>query len=249
MAAIVHGWCGFVEKSNDVVFQQMVINKLWIADDVINEIKDYLYISAAEVLRKFYRAHVNRSITDMWVNYTPLTDIYGRDRQAIYAIGHVYGGGNIQIQGTVCLTCGDFDHLHNNMNGCCPQQFDPVDEPIYLVDDYWGPTDEEITDQTIDSIEAEADEPEIIPEVSWAVDIPKQPDDTLRQTVLDNWNQTADDAYQEAIRDALSHPNLGIEDDYYRDMEEEYYRDMASEAADYAEYMNELRMEEYADRR
>ena len=36
MAAIVHGWCGFVEKSNDVVFQQMVINKLWIADDMIN---------------------------------------------------------------------------------------------------------------------------------------------------------------------------------------------------------------------
>jgi hypothetical protein len=157
----------------------------------------------------------------------------------------------------VCLTCGDFDHLHNNMNGCCPQQFDLVDEPIYLVDDYWGPTDEEITDQTFAEInaeaeaaeEAEADEPEIIPEVSWAVDIPKQPDDALRQTVLDNWNQSVDDAFKEAIRDALSHPNLGIEDDYYRDMEEEYYRDMASEAADYAEYMNELRMEEYADRR
>ena len=189
----------------------------------------------------------------MWVNYRPLTDVYGRDRQVIYSIGHVYGAGNIQMQGCVCVTCGDFDHLHNNMNGCCPQQFDLVDEPIYLVDDYWGPGDEEITDETFAEIhaeaEAEVDEAETIPEVSWAVDIPKQPDDALRQTVLDNWNQSSDDAFKQAIRDALSHPNLGIEDDYYRDMEEEYYRDMASEAADYAEYMDQLRMEEYADRR
>ena len=249
MTAIVHGWCGYVEKSNEVVFQQMVLNKLWIADDMINEIKDYLYISAAEILRKFYKLHLNNSITAMWVNYRPMTDIYGRDRKAIYAIGHVYGSGNIQIQGTVCLTCGDYDHRHNNMNGCCPQQFDLEDEPIYLVDDYWGPSDEEITAETIASInaEAEVDEPETIPEVSWAVDIPeKSASDEYRQLVLNNWNASVDEAFQQAIADAVSPPSLAYT---WEQQEQEYYSDLASDAADYAEYLNELRMEEYADRR
>jgi hypothetical protein len=232
MTATVHGWCGFVEKSNDVVFQQMLLNKLWIPDDMINEIKDYLYISAAEVLRKFYRAHLNTSITDMWVNYRPLTDVYGRDRQVVYSIGHVYGAGNIQIQGCVCVTCGDFDHLHNNMNGCCPHLFDLEDEPIYLVDNYWGPHDQEITDETIAEInaEAEANEPETIPEVTWEIDIPtaaKAVDfasDEYRQLVLDNWRHSSVDDWSD---------------------EEEYYADMA---ADYAAHMEEVRMEEYADR-
>lgn len=232
MTAIVHGWCGFVEKSNDVVYQQMVINKLWIADDMINEIKDYLYISAAEVLRKFYRLNLNNSITAMWVNYSPYTDIYGRDRQVVYSIGHVYGAGNIQIQGTVCVTCGDFDHRHNNMNGCCALQFDIEDEPIHLVDNYWEGPDQEITDETFAAInaEAEADEPETIPEVTWAVDIPtaaKAVDfasDEYRQLVLDNWRHSSVDDWSD---------------------EEEYYANMA---ADYAAHMEEVRMEEYADR-
>jgi hypothetical protein len=238
MTAFVHGWCGFVEKSNEVVFQQMVLNKLWIPDDMINEIKDYLYISVAEVLRKFYRFNLNTSIKSMWVNYSPMTDIYGRDRQAIYAIGHVYGGGNIRIQGIVCLTCGDFDHLHNNMNGCCRQPFDLEDEPIYLVEDYWGVMDEELTDETIAEINAEIDEPEIIPEVTWAIDIPvaDRQADLLRQSVLDNWNSAVNDMFQEAVTDMQI--RVDAEQDYWE-----------SEAADYAEYQQELRMEEYADRR
>lgn len=229
MAAIVYGWCGFVEKSTDVVFQQMVLNKLWIADDMINEIKDYLYISAAEVLRKFYRLNLNNSITAMWVNHSPVTDIYGRYRQVVYAIGHVYGAGNIQLQGTVCVTCGEFDHRHNNMNGCCALQFDVVDEPIYLVENFWEDPDQETTDEMIAEInaEAEADEPEIIPEVTWAVDIPVKEVDfasnEYRQLVLNNWHSSIDDWSDE----------------------EQYYADMA---ADHAAYMEEARMEEYADR-
>lgn len=35
MTAIVHGWCRYVEKANEVVFQQMVLNKLWIPDVLI----------------------------------------------------------------------------------------------------------------------------------------------------------------------------------------------------------------------
>jgi len=237
MTAIVHGWCGFVEKSNEVVFQQMVINKLWIADDMINVIKDYLYISAAEVLRKFYRLNLNRSITDMWVNYRPLTDIYGRDRQAIYSIGHVYGGGNIQIQGTVCLTCGDFDHRHNNINGCCHQQFDVEGEPIQLVEDYWGP-DEEI------NTEAEVDVSETIPEVPWVIDIPVSQfvytDPEQAQIVRDALQQAREDAERDRIESEL----WGRQPENY-----DYDFDIESEAADYKEYLREVEMEAYMNRR
>lgn len=151
MTAIVHGWCGFVEKSNHVVSQQMVLNKLFIPDVLIDIIKDYLYINTAEVLRKFYKLHLNRSITSLWLDYTTLMDIYGRDRKHHYAIGSLSGSEHIQLQSVVCLTCGDFDHLHNNMNGCCPQEFDLEDEPIELVSKTGS---------------------EIIPQVAWEIDIP-----------------------------------------------------------------------------
>ena len=239
---VVHGWCGFVEKSNDVVCQQMVLNKLWIPDDMINEIKDYLYISAKEVLRKFYRAHVNRSITDMWVNYRPLTDVYGRVRQTIYEIGHVYGAGNIQIQGIICVTCGDFDHRHNNINGCCPQQFDVEGEPIQLVEDYWGP-DVEVSDEMIAEINAEA-EAETIPEVTWEINVPTSQfiytDPQQAQFVRDALQQAIQDAERDRIESAL----WGREPEQY-----DYDFDIESEAADYKEYMREVEMEAYLNRR
>ena len=242
MAAIVHGWCGFVEKSNDVVFSQMVLNKLWIPDVLIDIIKDYLFVSAAEVLRKFYKFNVNNSITSMWVNYRPLTDIYGRVRQTIYEIGHVYGAGNIQIQGAVCLTCGDFDHRHNNINGCCPQQFDVEGEPIQLVEDYWGP-DVEVSDEMIAEINAEA-EAETIPEVTWEINVPTSQfiytDPQQAQFVRDALQQAIQDAERDRIESAL----WGREPEQY-----DYDFDIESEAADYKEYMREVEMEAYLNRR
>ena len=66
MTAIVYGWCRYVEKANDVVFQQMVLKKLWIPDVLIDIIKDFLYISADAVLRKYYRIGLNLSITSLY---------------------------------------------------------------------------------------------------------------------------------------------------------------------------------------
>jgi hypothetical protein len=263
MTAIVHGWCGYVEKSNDVVFSQMVLNKLWIPDVLIDIIKDYLFVSAAEVLRKFYRLNVNNSITSMWVNYRPLTDIYGRVRQTIYEIGHVYGAGNIQIQGRVCFTCGDFDHRHNNMNGCCRQLFDMEDEPIHLVDNYWEGGHQETDGETDGETDTEEAEPVTIPEFEWVIDIPvpNQQANDFRQIVLDNWNQTVEDEFQQAIADALENPDIPYtptEEEsevirqqaenalWGRQPEEEYNFD---DIADYKEYEREVEMEAYEGRR
>ena len=268
MAAIVHGWCGYVEKSNDVVFSQMVLNKHWLPDDMINEIKDYLYISAAEVLRRFYKLTVNKSITSMWVNYTPMRDIYGRIRQTAYEIGHVYGGGNTQIQGAVCFTCGDFDHRHNNVSGCCPQQFDIVNEPIYLVENFWEGDNQETEGETDTESDTESEEaePVIIPEFEWVIDIPvaNQQANEFRQIVLDNWNQSVEDGFQQAIADALRNPEIPYtpteeEEEVIRQQAEnalwgrepehyDYDEDIESQMADQAEYMREAVMESYSDR-
>ena len=188
MAASVHG--GHVVKSDRVVFQQLVLNKHWLPDDMLNEIKDFLYISAAEVLRKYYKVNLNRSITDMVTMSSYMIDVYGRQRLAHWAIGHIYGDGRVQLQGTVCVTCGDLSERHQNMNGCCALVLDEVDEPLYLVDD-----------DTVPDVD--------IPEVTWGIDIP----------VLQQQQQAYDDYDREA------------------------------EAADYAEYMQEVEMEMYLNRR
>ena len=150
---VIHGWCGFVEKSPEIVSKLMVLNKLWIPDVLIDIIKDYLYISAAEVLRKFYRFNVNKSITDLTIMSSYLIDVYGRQRIAHWSTGHVYAGdGEIQFQDLMCVTCGDFASQHDNVNGCCALIYDEVDEPLYLVND--------------DTV------PETVPEVTWDIDIP-----------------------------------------------------------------------------
>ena len=262
---VVHGWCGWVEKSNDVVFSQMVLNKLWIPDVLIDIIKDYLFVNAAEVLRKFYRLHLNSSITDMWVNYTPLIDIYGRTRQITYALGYIYGGEDLQLQGHICVTCGDFSHFHNNVNGCCALMWDGADGELELTGEE---IDLEVTDETID---------EEIPEVTWDIDIPVseepvdeeetittayQQSDEYRQIVLDNWNQSVDDAFQEAVAEMSSAINLEMvarqrADDalWGRQPDEQYDYDDDIEAqwdsvdqADYAEYQREIEMEAYVGR-
>jgi len=185
MAAIVHGWCGFVEKSNEVVSQQMVLNKLFIPDVLIDIIKDYLYIDRTKVLRKFYREHLNRSITDMSRSSQNIVDIYSRPRLVLWQTGYIYGGGDLHLRGAVCVTCGDFTRLHNNVNGCCPLMWDIEDEPIYLTDDFSDTSDEPEGDS-------------IIPDVSWAVNIPVPPQLTHEEwddywSDDDEWERSDDD--------------------------------------------------------
>jgi hypothetical protein len=256
---VVHGWCGYVEKSNEVVSKLMVLNKLWIPDVLIDIIKDYLFVSATEVLRKFYKEHINRSITDLWVNYTPLMDIYGRTRQITYALGYIYGGEDLQLQGHICVTCGDFDHFHDNANGCCALMWDGADGELLLTAEE---DDLEVTDETVAEINAE-NENEEIPEVTWGIDIPDASDNEFRQTVLDNWNQSVEDAFQEAITEMSSAIKLEevarqrAEDALWgRQPDEQYDFDFDIEAqwdsgdqADYAEYQREIEMEEYSGRR
>jgi hypothetical protein len=206
MSAIVHGWCGFVEKANEVVFQQMVLNKLWIPDVLIDIIKDYLYIDKATVLRNFYRFNLNRSITDL-TTFAPgyMIDVYGRPRTTIWATGHVYGESLVQLQGKVCFTCGDLPQAHQNVNGCCTLVLDEEDEMLDL--------------EYSDSYSA----PEPIPEVSWAIDIP-QPQEFM---VYEEYPETTP-----MTLDEISFPDSSFGngwDDYDIESQQEDYREYEKE--------------------
>ena len=250
---VVHGWCGWVEKSNEVMCKLMVLNKLWIPDVLIDIIKDHLFVSAAEVLRKFYRVHLNSTIADLWVKHYPRMDIYGRTRKISYALGYIYGGEDVQLQGQICVTCGDFDHFHDNANGCCALIWDGADGELELMDEE---VDQQVTDETIAEINAENEnEDEEIPEVTWGIDIPDASDNVIRQTVLDNWNQSIEDAFQEAVAEMSSAVNLEEvarqrADDalWGRQPDEQYdYDDIEAQwdSQDYAEYQREIEMEAY----
>lgn len=212
MAAIVHGWCRYVEKSNDVVSQQMVLNKLWIPDVLIDIIKDFLYIGAAEVLRKFYRLHVNLHIQDLSCSVIYLQDIYGRDRIAVWRTATGYYGNRdpeILLQGSVCVECGSYCSYHNTLTGCCPLMWDIEGEVQQLI-------------AREEEFEVEED---VIPEVSWGVSIPTESESHQQQQSV--WDQIADDGFHQAVADTLRDPPY---EDY----------DVEAQMADYAEYQREL---------
>ena len=134
MAAIVHGWCGFVEKSNDVVFSQMLLNKMWLPDDMINEIKDYLYISKEDALRKYFRNRLNNSIKSVVTTSQICVDMFSRRRLTDWDIRCNSGEDNIHLQGTVCNVCGVGTTFHQRINaindGVCTLVWDDVDYEI-----------------------------------------------------------------------------------------------------------------------
>jgi hypothetical protein len=169
MSAIVHGWCGFVEKANEVVFQQMVINKLFIPDVLIDIIKDYLYVCTEDVLRKYYRRNLNLLIKDLVKSVGFLQDFYGRRRIAIWQT-QSDNSLEIQLQGRICVECGSCCTHHATLTGCCPLEWDLEGEAEELFEE----------------------EEEEVPEVTWDISVPEtnqQEDgfqDTIRDTLLNS---------------------------------------------------------------
>lgn len=128
MVATVHG--GRVVKSDMVVFQQLALNKHWLPDDMINEIKDYLYISQEAALRKYYRHHLNNSIKSVVTTSQICVDMFSRRRLTDWDIRV----DNIELQGTVCNVCGVGTTFHPRINaingGICSLVWDDVDFEI-----------------------------------------------------------------------------------------------------------------------
>jgi hypothetical protein len=178
MTAIVYGWNEPVVKAEEVVQAQLAINKSWLPDDVLNIIKDFLYISAYDVLRKFYKSSITSSILRLETNYDYLFDVRGRPRLTHWYTGHVDEFQGIQLQGMICVTCGNPEEHHATQTGCCVFHDEgEVDGEVDIRTDYdwnyaaihWVPEDD--MEMDVEMVVEEL-EPETIPEVSWAIDRP-----------------------------------------------------------------------------
>ena len=132
MVATVRG--GRVVKTDTVVFQQLVLNKHWLPDDILNEIKDYLYISQEAALRKYYRHHLNNSIKSVVTTSQICVDMFSRRRLTDWYIVCTSGEDSIHLQGTVCSVCNVGTTFHQHLDaingGICSLVWDDVDFDI-----------------------------------------------------------------------------------------------------------------------
>ena len=195
MAASVFGWNQRVVKADKVVQSQLAINKSWLPDDVLNIIKDFLYISAYDVLRNFYKKAITSSILRLETNFSYLFDSQRRPRMAHWTTGHFDEFQGIQLQGITCVTCGNPEQQHATITGCCVFHDEgEIDGQVDIREDYdwetqWVPEDMEMVVEEL-ALEELEPEPETIPEVSWAIDIP-----SADNTDVESYYDSEEDGY------------------------------------------------------
>jgi hypothetical protein len=195
MAAIVYGWNEHVVKADKVVQSQLAINKSWLPDDVLNIIKDFLYISAYDVLRKFYKTSITSSILRLETNFSYLFDSQQRPRVVHWMTGHLDEYKGVQLQGITCVTCGNPIEHHETVTRCCIfHEEGEIDGQVDIREEYdwidwatqWVPEDMEMV---VEELELEP-ESETIPEVSWAIDIP-----SADNTDVESYYDSEEDGY------------------------------------------------------
>ena len=195
MAASVFGWNERVVKADKVVQSQLAINKSWLPDDVLNIIKDFLYISTYDVLRNFYKKSITSSILRLETNFSYLFDSQRRPRMAHWTTGHFDEFQGIQLQGITCVTCGNPEQQHATITGCCVFHDEgEIDGQVDIREDYdwetqWVPEDMEMVVEEL-ALEELEPEPETIPEVSWAIDIP-----SADNTDVESYYDSEEDGY------------------------------------------------------
>jgi len=145
----------YVVKSVETVLSQVYLNKLWIPDVLIDIIKDFLYISAEEILRKFHKSQINLSIERLTIESYNYLDEYGRKRLTHWVIGHTsILHCEIQLQQTLCVTCGENCINHPNINGCCVLEWDGEDGTLDFTPEVLNGTDTQ-EEQEVVAVEQE----------------------------------------------------------------------------------------------
>ena len=123
MSAIIQRYNGTIKKADTTVSVMMALNRLRIPDVLIDIIKDYLYIDAYTVWRNFSKTSINNSILSLWYDWSKMLDIQGRVRMIHWAKG-CEDGYDVQMQCCVCVSCGEADYYHTNLDGCCGMEGD-----------------------------------------------------------------------------------------------------------------------------
>ena len=126
MTSLVRSWNRHVEKDETTVQTQLAINRIRLPDDMLGEIKDFLYIGADDARRRYFKKTINNIIVNIDREVAYIYDIFGRDRFAHWCCEV----SSLQLQGLTCITCGDPSSLHLNVNNCCAYPEEDEDENI-----------------------------------------------------------------------------------------------------------------------
>jgi hypothetical protein len=116
MTTIVNGWNVCVEKPGQQMYSQLSINKLWIPDDVIWVVKDYICFNGIELKRQFYKFAINSSILRMTLmNPRFLSNSLGLPRLVYWACLLTDDWKKERhLQSLICIDCAEPAKLHNN---------------------------------------------------------------------------------------------------------------------------------------
>lgn len=115
-AAIVNGWNVCAEKGEQKIYSRLSINKLWIPDDVIWVVKDYLCFNGIELKRQFYKFAINSSILRMTImNPRFLSNSLGLPR-LVYWVCLMTDDWKqrLHLQRLTCIDCKEPYNLANN---------------------------------------------------------------------------------------------------------------------------------------
>jgi hypothetical protein len=132
MTTIINGWNVCVEKEEPTISSQLSINNLWISDEVILVVKDYLYISRLEIKRKFYKFAINSSTLRMSImNPRFLSNSLGLPR-LVYWVCLLTDDCNkeIHLQNLTYIDCEEQEPLANNED---PNTFVEVDLTVAII--------------------------------------------------------------------------------------------------------------------
>ena len=151
MSAIVNTYSRTIQMADETVLSIMMLNKLWIPDVLIDIIKDYLYIDAFTVWRNFYKASINQSINSMSVTWSDLYDTFGRKRISHWSKGDPIDGP--QLQCLTCVTCGESDSYHTNLDGCCELVWDYHQEGELILTEWKSDDDASYVGESVDDDE------------------------------------------------------------------------------------------------
>lgn len=150
-----------VTMTEDTVLSIIYLNKLYIPDVLIDLIKDYLYVSKAEVIMNYCKKSIIASFGRLSVEHNFLADILGRRRQA-HVVWTEEGQG-LRFQQFLCVTCGEESGYHLEESGCCPMEWDGEEGTLMLTmegDEYAAPPELEGPVGDTAAGESEEEEPE-----------------------------------------------------------------------------------------
>jgi hypothetical protein len=111
-------------KTDKAIFQQIIINKLYLPDVLIYIIKDYLYYSKDKSKHRYFQKSINNIIQTIEYGVEAY-EIYGEYRWLTVCFGYETCGQigdriwKVLAQPAICIHCGTLRSHHNNLSGLC----------------------------------------------------------------------------------------------------------------------------------